>query len=444
MKSTSSHFEAPQRSGRDALFWAGSAAWGAALFGLAGIGAGFAAVPVFGIAAAVIAVVLAIASALLVRRAVTDIARIAGICRRAGAGDFEARIVPSSGGGGIGSLAQAVNHMIDITDSFVREAEASLEHVSRGRFFRRILLRGMPGGYRRSANAINAAVAFMQGRDGRVRGMADDFENGVKGVVDILASAATEMEATSAGMTQHAASAGERAESVRNIAQTATGNVETVAAAAEQLSVSVQEITRSVGQSNEVTERAVSVAAEANAEVDGLKQAANHIGDVIELIREIAEQTNLLALNATIEAARAGEAGKGFAVVANEVKNLANQTAKATEDITNQVAGMQTATGTAVDAIERISSVIEEVRAIAGTISVAVEQQGAATQEIARNVQEAAQGTRAVSDTVVEVSHSARETGRSAEEVLQAAQELARQAETLRSSVDTFLETMRG
>ncbi len=376
-------------------------------------------------------------------RAERMLGEVSAICHRVGAGDMEARVVPISEGGSLGDLCHAVNHMVDVTDAFVRESEASLKHVAEGKFFRRILLRGLLGEFHRSAGSINEAVVYMQGRDGRIRTMADEFENGVKDVVDILASAATEMEATASGMTTNAASVGERSESVRLTAQTATGNVETVAAAAEELAASVEEITRSVGQSNDVTLRAVSVAQNANAEVDGLKKAADHIGDVISLIADIAEQTNLLALNATIEAARAGEAGKGFAVVANEVKSLANQTARATDDITAQVADMQAATDTAVGAIQRISTVIDEVRDIAATIAASVEEQGAATREIARNVQEAASGTREVSETVGDVSESARETGRSAQDVLEAAGELAKQAETLRDDVDRFLTTMR-
>jgi methyl-accepting chemotaxis protein len=198
-----------------------------------------------------------------------------------------------------------------------------------------------------------------------------------------------------------------------------------------------------VSESTKITGKAVNEATRTNGMVEGLSAAAQKIGDVVKLISDIASQTNLLALNATIEAARAGEAGKGFAVVASEVKSLANQTAKATEEIAAQVAAMQDATSDAVTAIQSIGGTIGSINEIATTIASAVEEQGAATQEIARNVQEAAQGTGQVSSSIVGVNQAASETGAASSLVLASADELGRQAESLRGDVDKFLADIR-
>jgi methyl-accepting chemotaxis protein len=273
--------------------------------------------------------------------------------------------------------------------------------------------------------------------------LADDFETGVRASLDTLASAATEMRATSQSMSGTAEETSAQATTVAAAAEQASANVQTVATATEELSSSVSEIGRQVTESTKIAGQAVEEAGRTNVTVQGLSAAAQKIGDVVKLISDIASQTNLLALNATIEAARAGDAGKGFAVVASEVKSLANQTAKATEEISAQVAAMQGATSGAVEAIQSIGGTIGSINEIATTIASAVEEQGAATQEIARNVQEAAQGTGQVSSNIVGVNQAAGETGAAASQVLASAEELGKQAETLRADVGSFLANIR-
>ena len=273
--------------------------------------------------------------------------------------------------------------------------------------------------------------------------MADEFERGVRSSLDSLAGAASDMQATSKGMSSTASEASQQATSVAAVAEQASANVQTVAAATEELSSSVYEIGRQVTQSTEIAGQAVAEANRTNFTVQGLSAAAQKIGDVVKLISDIASQTNLLALNATIEAARAGEAGRGFAVVANEVKSLASQTAKATDEISSQVGAMQNATTEAVQAIESIGRTIGAINEITSAISVAVEQQGSATQEIARSVHEAALGTGQVSRNIAAVNDAAEKTGSASNGVLSSAEQLSKQAATLRSDVDRFLSNVR-
>ncbi len=273
--------------------------------------------------------------------------------------------------------------------------------------------------------------------------LAESFDRQVKEVVDGVGSAATEMQATAQQMSATAEETSRQSANVASASDQATANVQTVAATAEQLSASIAEIGRQVTQSARITRNAVEQADATNETVQGLAVAATKIGEVVELINNIAGQTNLLALNATIEAARAGEAGKGFAVVAQEVKNLANQTAKATEQISAQIGAVQEETQDAVDAIEKIRGIIGEVNDIATTISSAVEEQGVSAQEIARNVQQAARGTQDVNSNIESVSRAAGETGSAAGQVLNASQEMARQAEGLRGQVDRFITEVR-
>jgi methyl-accepting chemotaxis protein len=276
-----------------------------------------------------------------------------------------------------------------------------------------------------------------------MRQVADTFESQVKGVVDGVASAATELRATAESLTGVAEEANQRATAVAAASEQTTANVQTVASAAEQLSSSIGEIARQVNRSTSVAGTAVDQARHTGDIVNGLATAAQRIGEVVNLINGIAAQTNLLALNATIEAARAGEAGKGFAVVAGEVKQLANQTAHATDEISQQVSNVQSATEQAVAAIKDITATIGEISEISTAIASAVEQQGAATQEIARNVEQAAAGTREVAANITGVSQAAGETGHGAGQVLGAATDLSHQSVLLGDQVHQFIQRVR-
>ena len=273
--------------------------------------------------------------------------------------------------------------------------------------------------------------------------LADSFEKNIGGIVDVVSSASTEMLSTSESMAGTAEETSTQATSVAAAAEQASTNVQTAASAAEELSASVGEIGRQVEESTKITASAVEEARRTNQTVQGLSEASQKIGEVVNLISDIAGQTNLLALNATIEAARAGEAGKGFAVVASEVKSLANQTAKATEEIGAQISTLQTVTTDAAGAIEGIGKTIDTISEIATTIAAAVEEQNAATGEIANNVQEAAKGTQDVTANIQGVTQASQEAGVSARQVQDAAGELSTQSESLREEVDKFLLEVR-
>jgi methyl-accepting chemotaxis protein len=291
------------------------------------------------------------------------------------------------------------------------------------------------------AAAVDADAKIERGR--RVDGITRDFESMIGEIVETVSSASTQLEASAGTLTATAERAQQLTTAVAAASEEASTNVQSVASATEEMSSSVNEISRQVQESARMAGEAVDQARTTNDRVGELSKAAARIGDVVELINTIAGQTNLLALNATIEAARAGEAGRGFAVVASEVKALAEQTAKATGEIGQQIAGIQSATQDSVNAIKEISGTIEKLSEISSTIAAAVEEQGAATQEISRNVQQAAHGTQQVSANITDVQRGASETGSASSQVLSAAKSLSGDSKRLKLEVGKFLNSVR-
>ena len=280
-------------------------------------------------------------------------------------------------------------------------------------------------------------------RRAEMRRLADEFQKSVGSIVDTVTSASSQLESAAGSLTKTAETTQHLSGVVAASSEQTSANVQGVAAASEQLASTVAEISRQVQESSSIAGQAVVQASTTNDRVTELSQSADRIGDVVGLINTIAGQTNLLALNATIEAARAGDAGKGFAVVAQEVKALAAQTAKATSEIASQIAGMQSATTEAVNAINEITGTINRMSEISGAIAAAVEQQGTTTQEISRNVTEAAKGTSEVASSITDVSRGASETGSASGQVLSSAKQLSTESSALRREVERFLATVR-
>ncbi len=344
------------------------------------------------------------------------IGRLNGAMDQMGKGNLDIEVPGADRGDEIGDMAKAVTV---IRENAAREALAKEEEEKR--------------------EEVERAAQ----RKARMTQLADEFESAVGDIVETVSSAANELEASASTLSQSAETTQKLTTVVAEASEDASMNVQSVASATEEMAGSIGEIGRQVQESSRIAAEAVRQAQQTDARIGALAEAAARIGDVVKLITAIAEQTNLLALNATIEAARAGEAGKGFAVVAQEVKQLASQTAKATDEIGAQIKGMQSATDESVGAIKEIGGTIGRISEIAATIAAAVEEQGAATKEIAHNVQRAAQGTTQVATNITDVSRGAAETGSASSQVLGSAKSLANESNRLKLEMDKFLDTVR-
>ena len=391
------------------------------------------------IASTSIATVAALGAALFINRVRVNLLRATGVLGMAAQGQLDVRIVGISEGGVLGRLERSINRLLDLTEVFTKEADAAMAKTAEGRYFRHILLDGMVGEFAEHARMINGALTAMEGKTQAFASEASGVGDSIKLMSQAVAATATELEATAKQMSAIAGQTSSQSSTVAQAAEDASAHVEAVAQAAEEVAAGIRDVAQRTQHSADMARQTVRVAGDTDQAILGLSAAADRIGQVVNLITEIANQTNLLALNATIEAARAGEAGKGFAVVAGEVKHLANQTAKATEEIVVQIDGMRQATQQAVDAVRTIAGMIRDIDENSTTIAATTEQQSAAVVAMSHNIREVVAGVQTVAGTIGEVAEVAGTATGAADQVLVAAGELAQRTVGMNDDIDSFV-----
>lgn len=374
---------------------------------------------------------------------------VVSMCEIAAQGDLEPRLLNDQPDPQMRRLVVSINHLLDMVDSYVRESEAALEHASSGKYFRKMLVRGMRGRFQNAAKVINAGVIRMGDQAKSLSEMealrqkaAGQVEGSLRKVAEEVGRSAGRIRTMASDLASGAEAASERSDSVRGAAAHMSTNVDVVASATEQLAAAIREVEKQTSDSAQVTRKAEQYATQTKEVMSALMDASRRVGRVVKLISQIAEQTNLLALNAAIEAARSGGAGKGFAVVASEVKSLARKTGQSTEEIGAEISAIQRTAEEAGEAIQTICETIQRLAAISAAISAGMNEQRTATAEINRSIHSTAKETRGVSESIELVSSSARKTTETASELLDASAQMGDHAAELHRALEMVLATM--
>ena len=374
---------------------------------------------------------------------------ILSTCENAKSGDLSGRITNVPLGHPLATMAFAINDLLDRVEAAQREAMAALDASVQGRYHRVFLTNGMPGSFQAMAERINISMNIMAERAQEVEKMkadrdvlVEDFRDGVLSMATTLAGASTELDATAGTLSRSSAETVQQVDRGSEAAGSAVSNIHAVASATEQLSASISEIAKQAESSTQATRSASSEASAAGKVMEQLREAAEGVDGIVEVISDVARQTNLLALNAAIEAARAGEAGRGFGVVASEVKQLANQTARSTQDIAARIDAMRAATQEGVDSINRIGDALEEAEGYASTISAAIYEQETATQHIAENAEQATSAAQSVAEELKGIRDHAESARQGSSDIQTSAGDISVQSEKLTGEVTTFLNRM--